>query len=88
VAPANEKKKVIKNVDMDREQKMNALIIRIMKRKKYLDHEQLINDCIEHHGGRTFKIDVQVLKNSIEKMITREYLERDKQNFNILRYVP
>jgi cullin 1 len=84
----NEKKKVIENVDMDREQKMNALIIRIMKRKKYLDHEQLINDCIEHHGGRTFKIDVQVLKNSIEKLITREYLERDKQNFNILRYVP
>jgi hypothetical protein len=30
----NKKKKVIENVDMDREKKINALIIDIMKRKK------------------------------------------------------
>jgi cullin 1 len=49
----NEKKKIIEKVDMDREQRVNALIIRIMKSKKYLDHEQLINASSNMEGGRS-----------------------------------
>eukprot|EP00253_Pinus_taeda_P019279 PITA_19279 len=81
-----EKKKVIENVDMNRYHEICALIVRIMKSKKSLHYEQLMNECNEQHGGM-FEINVKVFKKSIENLIIRDYLERDKQNLNILKYI-
>ncbi|CAJ1878959.1 unnamed protein product [Sphenostylis stenocarpa] len=84
--PADERKKVIEDVDKDRRYAIDASIVRIMKSRKVLGHQQLVLECVEQLG-RMFKPDIKAIKKRIEDLITREYLERDKDNPNIFRYL-
>ncbi|KAJ4969465.1 hypothetical protein NE237_016166 [Protea cynaroides] len=79
--PVNEKKKVIENVDKDRRYAIDASIVRIMKSRKVLGHHQLVMECAEQLG-RMFKPDFKAVKKRIEDLITRDYLERHKDNPN------
>lgn len=51
----DEKKKVIEDVDKDRRYAIDASIIRIMKRRKVLSHQQLVMECIEQ-PRKLFKV--------------------------------
>ncbi|KAI4311176.1 hypothetical protein MLD38_036091 [Melastoma candidum] len=82
----DEKKKVIEDVDKDRRYAMDASIVRIMKSRKVLGHQQLVMECVEQLG-RMFKPDFKAIKKRIEDLITRDYLERDKDNPNLFRYL-
>ena len=82
----DEKKKGIETVDMSSNHRISTLIVRIMKSKKSLHYQELINECIEQHGGM-FKIEGEAFKKIIENLITQDYIERDEQDINILRYV-
>ncbi|KAK2996180.1 hypothetical protein RJ639_029530 [Escallonia herrerae] len=84
--PVDEKKKVIEDVDKDRRYAIDASIVRIMKSRKVLGYQQLVMECVEQLG-RMFKPDVKAIKKRIEDLITRDYLERDKDNPNIFRYL-
>ncbi|KAK8928873.1 Cullin-1 [Platanthera zijinensis] len=84
--PVDEKKKVIEDVDKDRRYAIDASIVRIMKSRKILGHQQLVMECVEQLG-RMFKPDVKVIKRRIEDLITRDYLERDEENQNMYRYL-
>eukprot|EP00253_Pinus_taeda_P004246 PITA_04246 len=84
--PVDEKKKVIEDVDRDRRYAIDASIVRIMKSRKVLSHQQLVTECVEQLGGM-FKPDFKAIKKRIEDLITREYLERDKDNPNMFRYL-
>ncbi|KAG6474186.1 hypothetical protein ZIOFF_068110 [Zingiber officinale] len=93
--PVDEKKKVIEDVDKDRRYAIDASIVRIMKSRKVLGHQQLVMECVEQLG-RMFKVlgffhivlpDFKAIKKRIEDLITRDYLERDKDNPNIFRYL-
>ncbi|CAL9060649.1 unnamed protein product, partial [Musa banksii] len=104
--PVDEKKKVIEDVDKDRRYAIDASIVRIMKSRKVLGHQQLVMECVEQLG-RMFKTaftyishrfsccleflilqpDFKAIKKRIEDLITREYLERDKDNPNLFRYL-
>ncbi|KAI4311177.1 hypothetical protein MLD38_036092 [Melastoma candidum] len=84
--PVDEKKKVIEDVDKDRRYAIDASIVRIMKSRKVLDHQQLVMECVEQLG-RMFKPDFKAIKKRIEDLITRDYLERDKDNPNLFRYL-
>eukprot|EP01018_Ginkgo_biloba_P018328 Gb_16689 [translate_table: standard] len=84
--PVDEKKKVIEDVDKDRRYAIDASIVRIMKSRKVLSHQQLVMDCVEQLG-RMFKPDFKAIKKRIEDLITREYLERDKDNTQMFRYL-
>ncbi|KAL2608272.1 hypothetical protein R1flu_026845 [Riccia fluitans] len=84
--PMDEKKKVIEDVDKDRRYAIDASIVRIMKSRKVLPHQQLVLECVEQLG-RMFKPDFKVIKKRIEDLIAREYLERDKDNPNMFRYL-
>ncbi|XP_042442477.1 cullin-1-like isoform X2 [Zingiber officinale] len=53
--PVDEKKKVIEDVDKDRRYAIDASIVRIMKSRKVLGHQQLVMECVEQLG-RMFKI--------------------------------
>ena len=57
-----------------------------MKSKKSLHYQELINECIERHGGM-FKIEGEAFKKIIENLITQDYIERDQQDINLLRYI-
>lgn len=84
--PVDEKKKVIEDVDKDRRYAIDASIVRIMKSRKVLSHQQLVMECVEQLG-RMFKPDFKVIKKRIEDLITRDYLERDKDNTSLFRYL-
>ncbi|KAF6171670.1 hypothetical protein GIB67_042185 [Kingdonia uniflora] len=84
--PLDEKKKVIEDVDKDRRYAIDASIVRIMKSRKVLGHQQLVMECVEQLG-RMFKPDFKAIKKRIEDLITRDYLERDKENPNMFRYL-
>lgn len=53
--PVDEKKKVIEDVDKDRRYAIDASIVRIMKSRKVLFHQQLVTECVEQLG-RMFKV--------------------------------
>ncbi|XP_008802121.1 cullin-1-like [Phoenix dactylifera] len=84
--PVDEKKKVIEDVDKDRRYAIDASIVRIMKSRKVLGHQQLVMECVEQLN-RMFKPDFKAIKKRIEDLITRDYLERDKDNPNVFRYL-
>ncbi|XP_019175238.1 PREDICTED: cullin-1-like [Ipomoea nil] len=84
--PVDEKKKVIEDVDKDRRYAIDASIVRIMKSRKVLGYQQLVMECVEQLG-RMFKPDVKAIKKRIEDLITRDYLERDKDNPNMFKYL-
>ncbi|XP_059632713.1 cullin-1 isoform X1 [Cornus florida] len=84
--PVDEKKKVIEDVDKDRRYAIDAAIVRIMKSRKVLGYQQLVMECVEQLG-RMFKPDIKAIKKRLEDLITRDYLERDKDNPNLFRYL-
>ncbi|PKA57659.1 Cullin-1 [Apostasia shenzhenica] len=84
--PVDEKKKVIEDVDKDRRYAIDASIVRIMKSRKVIGHQQLVMECVEQLG-RMFRPDFKAIKKRIEDLIGREYLERDKDNPNLYRYL-
>ncbi|KAJ9547630.1 hypothetical protein OSB04_020173 [Centaurea solstitialis] len=80
------RKKVVEDVDKDRRYAIDASIVRIMKSRKVLGHQQLVMECVEQLS-RMFKPDFKAIKKRIEDLITREYLERDKENPNLFKYL-
>ncbi|KAE9460567.1 hypothetical protein C3L33_07583, partial [Rhododendron williamsianum] len=84
--PVDERKKVVEDVDKDRRYSIDASIVRIMKSRKLLGHQQLVMECVEQLS-RMFKPDFKAIKKRIEDLITRDYLERDKENPNMFRYL-
>lgn len=53
--PVDEKKKVIEDVDKDRRYAIDASIVRIMKSRKVLGHQQLVLECVEQLS-RMFRV--------------------------------
>ncbi|KAK9758085.1 hypothetical protein RND81_01G205800 [Saponaria officinalis] len=84
--PVDERKKVVEDVDKDRRYAIDASIVRIMKSRKVLGYQQLITECVEQLN-RMFKPDFKAIKKRIEDLITRDYIERDKENPQTFRYV-
>jgi cullin 1 len=129
--PSDEKKKVIDDVNKDRRFAIDASLVRIMKSRKIMTHQNLVAECVEQLS-RMFKVlhqslsitpfvirlfcvhnrysiltffsrkhddvlildrfsllqpDIKMIKRRIEDLITREYLERDKDAANSYRYL-
>lgn len=74
-----------KKVEEDRSLSIEASIVRIMKARKTLQHQQLIAEVLTQLSF--FKPDPKVVKRRIEALIDREYLERDPDTPNIYRYL-
>eukprot|EP00191_Tetraselmis_sp_GSL018_P009710 CAMPEP_0177609228 /NCGR_PEP_ID=MMETSP0419_2-20121207/18950_1 /TAXON_ID=582737 /ORGANISM="Tetraselmis sp., Strain GSL018" /LENGTH=732 /DNA_ID=CAMNT_0019104085 /DNA_START=252 /DNA_END=2450 /DNA_ORIENTATION=+ len=82
----DEKKKVIEDVDKDRRYAIDAAIVRTMKSRKQLQHQQLILEVVQQLS-RMFKPDFKLIKKRIEDLIARDYMERDSDNPNLFRYL-
>lgn len=84
--PIEERKKVIEDVDKDRRYAIDAAIVRTMKSRKVLKHQELMMEVVKQLT-QMFKPDVKMIKRRIEDLIAREYLERDKDNANVFKYL-
>lgn len=82
----DERRKLVEDVDKDRRYNIDASIVRIMKSRKELGYLQLITECVEQLS-RMFKPDIKTIKKRIEDLITRDYIERDKENPQMFRYL-
>uniref|UniRef100_A0A7N4PHA9 Cullin-4B n=1 Tax=Sarcophilus harrisii TaxID=9305 RepID=A0A7N4PHA9_SARHA len=71
-------------VFQDRQYHIDAAIVRIMKIRKALDHNQLISEA---YNQLRFPVKPADLKKRIESLIDRDYMERDKENPNQYNYV-
>ncbi|KAL3517467.1 hypothetical protein ACH5RR_020056 [Cinchona calisaya] len=84
--PVDERKKVVEDVDKDRRYAIDASIVRIMKSRKVLSHQQLVQECVEQMS-HMFKPDVKAIKKRIEDLIMREYLDRERNNPKLYKYL-
>ncbi|CAL9074423.1 unnamed protein product [Musa textilis] len=84
--PVDENKKMIEHVNKDRRYAVDANIVRIMKSRKALGHQQLVLECIQQLS-RMFKPDVNLIKQRIEDLIIREFLQRDEEDPNVYKYM-
>jgi predicted transcriptional regulator len=69
----------------ERKYAIQACIVRIMKARKKLTHQQLIVSVIDQIKHR-FRPNMTEIKVNIEALIEREYIERDK-DINVYKYV-
>lgn len=74
-----------KRVEEDRSIAIEAAIVRIMKARKTLQHQQLIAEVLSQLAF--FKPNPRAIKKRIEALIDREYLERAKDNTNQYNYL-
>jgi len=86
--PVNvEKKRVTEVVNQERGDVIDRVIVRIMKARKVLSQQQLISECVEQLQ-EIFKPEIKSIKERIDGLITREFLERDEENSTVLKYMP
>jgi len=81
-----ETKETRTKVDEDRRHEIEAAIVRIMKSRKNLNHNQLVAECIDQLKAR-FSPTPIVIKKRIEALIEREYLTRDNGDRKLYKYV-
>ena len=82
----DEKARVVEDVDKDRRYAIDAAVVRTMKSRKVLQHQQLVLEVVQQLS-KMFKPEIKLIKKRIEDLITRDYLERDRDNPNTFRYL-
>ncbi|CAF1501472.1 unnamed protein product [Adineta steineri] len=66
---------------------IQAVLVRIMKKKQTLKQSLLIQEVIQQLTSR-FKPDIYLIETCIEKLIACEYFRRDSNNNDTLHYLP
>lgn len=74
-----------KKIEEDRSITIEAAIVRIMKARKTLPHQQLIAEVLAQLSF--FNPNPRDIKKRIEAMIDREYLERSAENTSVYNYL-
>jgi len=83
---AEEHQATSKYIAIDRTMHLDSAIVRIMKGKKKLAYQDLINAVIEAVGKRFHPV-VADIKKRIDDLVEKEYLRRDEADTNLFHYV-
>ncbi|KAF9581254.1 Cullin-3 [Lunasporangiospora selenospora] len=86
VETATELKETQEKVDDARKHMAEAAIVRVMKNRKSLDHNNLVAEVITQLQGR-FNPPPSMIKKRIEALIDREYLERAPGDRTVYNYL-
>jgi cullin 3 len=81
-----EKQETRQRVEGDRNPEIDAAIVRIMKSRKVLDHNNVVTEVTRQLASR-FLPNPAIIKKRIESLIEREFLERDPENRMMFRYL-
>jgi len=81
-----EVEEIDKTLQEDRKHSIEATVVRIMKARKQMGHQQLVLEVSKQLMAH-FKPDPKEIKRRIEDLITREYLERDDSQSNAYKYL-
>jgi hypothetical protein len=73
-------------INVERQNIIDAVVVRIMKARKTEKHNQLIEDVIKQIS--IFMPQPQMIKQRIESLIEREYLKRDEADRTKYIYLP
>lgn len=79
-------KTIDKELALERGFTLEAMIVRIMKARKTENHNNLIAEVIRQ--VTLFKPVPSMIKEAIERLIEKEYLERDASNRSVYKYIP
>eukprot|EP00932_Pfiesteria_piscicida_P017122 SRR837773.4017.p2 GENE.SRR837773.4017~~SRR837773.4017.p2 ORF type:complete len:223 (-),score=108.09 SRR837773.4017:33-641(-) len=74
------------SVEEDRKHLVEAVIVRVMKSRKQLEHNALVMEVTRHLTAR-FQPSPLLIKQRIEKLIEREYLERSQTDRRLYNYL-
>nr|GMD51921.1 cullin-3A-like isoform X1 [Ipomoea batatas] len=81
-----EKQETRQRVEEDRKPQIEAAIVRIMKSRRVLDHNNIVAEVTKQLQSR-FLPNPVVIKKRIESLIEREFLERDKTDRKLYHYL-
>jgi len=81
-----ERNETRKKVDEDRKHEIEACIVRIMKSRKQLNHNQLVSEVVEQLNKR-FQPSPLIIKKRIEGLIEREYMKRSDHDRKMYIYL-
>eukprot|EP00922_Rhytidocystis_sp_ex-Travisia-forbesii_P057480 GHVS01085127.1.p1 GENE.GHVS01085127.1~~GHVS01085127.1.p1 ORF type:complete len:861 (-),score=151.20 GHVS01085127.1:378-2960(-) len=72
-------------IEEDRSLAIEAAIVRLMKARKIMNHNQIVTEVFGQLA--MFKPNPKMIKIGVEKLIEREFLERDSANANTYKYL-
>ena len=81
-----EKHETRARVEEDRKPQIEAAIVRILKARRVLEHSNVVSEVITQLSPR-FVPNPSVIKKRLESLIEREFLERDRENRKLYRYL-
>ncbi|BGP50287.1 hypothetical protein JCM10450v2_006203 [Rhodotorula kratochvilovae] len=81
-----ENRSTTERVFTDRASHLQLAIVRIMKARKTLKHQELVMEVVSQIGQR-FKVEPAEIKKSISSLIDREYMRRADDATNVYHYV-
>lgn len=81
-----ELEEVQSNISEGRKAVVNAAIVRIMKSRQTISHNELVGELIKQLYNRFQPLTI-LIKQRIEDLIEKEYLKRDDSNRSIYHYV-
>lgn len=81
-----ERNETKRKVDEDRKHEIEACVVRIMKSRKQLNHNQLVSEVVEQLNKR-FQPSPVIIKKRIEGLIEREYIKRADHDRKLYVYL-
>lgn len=83
---AEEQKATEERVLIDRELVLQAAAVRVLKAKKTIKHNDLVNEIVDAIKAR-FQLEISEIKKTFEILIDKEYMERVEGERGVYRYL-